>query len=324
MVKINYKWIKAFGILPCVVLLMSACSKDVSYSEPGENPLLFMAESSWDVVSKADASSEQPFTGNDFAVYSYYHQNGTSASVPFMVNQKVVRTQDSNSWTYSPSKFWPANEGDALSFYGYAPHVETVDNENLTADFTIDGKMNVVWARNIRTTAGAVVIEKTPGEMFTYAEGKDGIDLIFKHCLQKLSFMFIRHTGFGQKYNLENLTVKGANNSVTLDIKDGTLTVNSGTGDFVLGDGNTSYIVEDRLYAQAVKDVMYITPNTGSLDIEVTILGVKYELDKVTLPDPDEGKSYLINIEFTGVGIKPTVTLTPWNTYEVADGPEIQ
>ena len=44
----------------------------------------------------------------------------------FMFNQKVTYDTNANEWTYSPTKYWPNNTTDKVSFFAYAPYESNV------------------------------------------------------------------------------------------------------------------------------------------------------------------------------------------------------
>lgn len=81
-------------------------------------------------------------TGNltEIGVYAAYTGSDTwttSKSLDFMMNQKV--TKSGESWSYSPLKYWPANEAEKISFFAYAPYGDGTNvtlTKNTTANST--------------------------------------------------------------------------------------------------------------------------------------------------------------------------------------------
>ena len=74
-----------------------------------------------------------------FGVYCWYTGNTAYASgtdiksvtrTILMLNQKVEYKND--LWTYSPSKYWPLNDDDKLTFRAYAPYVSYQLQTNAT------------------------------------------------------------------------------------------------------------------------------------------------------------------------------------------------
>jgi len=66
--------------------------------------------------------------GNSIGVYSFYQGSTkwddiTSHVASFMNNQQMVANTSNNTvnFTYSPTKYWPNNEDDKLSFFAYYP-----------------------------------------------------------------------------------------------------------------------------------------------------------------------------------------------------------
>ena len=65
----------------------------------------------------------------DFGVFAFYTENtawtsATKSTPNFMNNQEVKGTQTEGTWSYSytPVKYWPNNEGDKVSFFAYSPY----------------------------------------------------------------------------------------------------------------------------------------------------------------------------------------------------------
>ncbi len=228
-----------------------------------------------------------------------------------MFNQKVSRISENDPWEYSPVKYWPSATGDALSFYAYAPYTTVVNNT--TATIAIDGDDDILWARAIRTTEGQTTTEVDSGTPVSYADGKGGIDFVFKHVLQRLSFRFIQGDGFGDQYYIDRLTIQGLHNSVDLDVRTGDIADGNSVSNFILGGGRNSYLIDDPSLVKTVADVMYVSPGTSELDIKLSILGIEYGV-KVPLTDYGSGKSYLIQLTFNGTEIKPSITFTTWGS----------
>ena len=127
----------------------------------------------------AENSDGKTVFGSDdrIGVFAYYNDSSTP---DFMNNQEVA--YDGTAWTYSPVKYWPANDGDRLSFYGYSPYspdmikVTSTDNGKPTIAYdNVDGRVD--WMAADNTGVG-------------YANGKDGVEMKFKHLLARVKFKF--------------------------------------------------------------------------------------------------------------------------------------
>lgn len=93
---------------------LGACSSDESYSGPTE-------EASGEIRFAANTESSRAgdITTNNLTAFNVYAYTGTPAAANlFMDNVEVTKTSG-NTWTYSPVKYWPANEN--VDFYAFAP-----------------------------------------------------------------------------------------------------------------------------------------------------------------------------------------------------------
>lgn len=126
-----------FAILLTGLAGLGSCSENEKFPVRDKGllyPIEFGTYLGRTVTSKAgDTFKESGATfvsGDAFAVFSYYHDNGVfsnSSSTPdFMLNQRVE--YDGTAWSYSPIKYWPNETGgnvsadtDRLSFFAYYP-----------------------------------------------------------------------------------------------------------------------------------------------------------------------------------------------------------
>lgn len=66
-----------------------------------------------------------------FASFAHGSFDESNATPNFMYNQKLEK--DANGvWTYSPTKYWPFDPADKISFFAYAPHVDEIGSSNLS------------------------------------------------------------------------------------------------------------------------------------------------------------------------------------------------
>ena len=125
------KKFKFFGMMAVAAMAVSCSSDDVVQQVQEDNAIQFStylgnaAQSRGSVVTTGDMATQ------GFGVYAYYTANvdfnaTTHVVANFMNNQKVTGTgsEGSYTWTYSPIKYWPNNEGDKVSFFAYAPYNE--------------------------------------------------------------------------------------------------------------------------------------------------------------------------------------------------------
>ena len=96
-------------------MALGACSEtDIAVNgtdAPSDNAIRFAANTEF--------SRAGDITTNNLTAFNVYAYTGTATSpTTFMENVEVTKT-GSNTWTYSPIKYWPANE--AVDFYAFAP-----------------------------------------------------------------------------------------------------------------------------------------------------------------------------------------------------------
>lgn len=129
-----------------------------------------------------------------------YTDNPMTVTTPapgFMHNQMVEwdATLNSNAggWTYSPTKYWPNNKNDKISFFAYAPFENkwsTGDKTGVTVcDATTAGipyiKFKMKEGADLPKMVDLVVASATDR---TYDNSKTGVTFQFEHTLSRISF----------------------------------------------------------------------------------------------------------------------------------------
>lgn len=93
---------------------LASCTESESYEgadTPSDNAIRFAANTEF--------SRSKDYTTNNLTAFNVYAYTGTSASPTlFMDNVEVTKT-GTNTWTYSPVKYWPSDE--SVDFYAFAP-----------------------------------------------------------------------------------------------------------------------------------------------------------------------------------------------------------
>lgn len=96
-------------------IALTACSSADEPRQPGENDsnaIRFAANTEY-------SRAKGDITTNNLTSFNVYAYTGLGTSpVTFMDNVKVTKT-GANTWTYSPIKYWPANED--VDFYAFSP-----------------------------------------------------------------------------------------------------------------------------------------------------------------------------------------------------------
>ena len=146
----NVKPIILTGLM--LLLLLTACSSSSDSSdvvpepnngngnpvEQPQNPIGFAGffDDSEDEMASAPATrgaGDGEFTNTElqrlgFGVYCWYTGSSDfttayASTTVLMMNQKVEYKNENGLWTYSPSKYWPLNNEEKLTFRAYAPYV---------------------------------------------------------------------------------------------------------------------------------------------------------------------------------------------------------
>jgi len=129
---------KIFTLATVAALVLGACAK-IETSKPVVDEPVGFAAYAGNALTKAGTAGEMT-TDNlktaGFGVFAYQttgDYNKTTSEPNFMYNTKV----STESWTYSPIKYWPnqiqagntdgqpatAFQADKVTFFAYAPHV---------------------------------------------------------------------------------------------------------------------------------------------------------------------------------------------------------
>lgn len=186
-----------FGWLAMATMLVgTGCSSDdVVNDYSPENAIQFGTYVGRDAQGRASVIDDAALQGKGFGVFAY-HTNGNyenTAKPNFMYNQRVEFK--SSAWEYSPVKYWPNNTADRVSFFAYAPYVQTDATDNFifsantaqgdptityTVNNTVKSQEDLLWA-----------VDATDGLPFV-SENKQSItgniNFQFKHALSRIGF----------------------------------------------------------------------------------------------------------------------------------------
>ena len=126
-------------------------------------------------------------------VLAYFTQgsgfNAASSTPNFMYNQIV--TQGSGSWEYTPTKYWPANSNDKLTFFAYAPH----DATGLTLPGSTDaGYPSFTYQVQATEAAQTDLLLAKPVPDKTASNGT--VNFSFKHALTRVVLNVEAGSGF--------------------------------------------------------------------------------------------------------------------------------
>ena len=148
----------------CGAFLAVGCSNENWEETTPTNEVVFGMKlpEDWNPVnpSRAGVVDNTELHSSGFGVFAYYTKNelweNANATTPnFMNNTQVCSADKGTSWTYSPIKYWPANQGDKISFFAYAPYVgsltATGSKLNYTVPADVDEQVDLMWSNSITT-----------------------------------------------------------------------------------------------------------------------------------------------------------------------------
>ena len=184
----------------------------------GDRPVLFYS-------NLAEPSTKATLPDNTtFGVFAFYQPgtlgtpgswNPSTCTPNFMFNQSVL-FRETDSYTYSPIRYWPSNDYNTLSFWAYCPYNPTDDN----IAFIQSGS---TYASYISTTTGFPDIEytvdtgktdlliATPVTNLAKPANDDPVSFSFHHTLSKINFKFKKADGTGNEYTIKVLSISFQN-----------------------------------------------------------------------------------------------------------------
>lgn len=210
------------GMFALAALAMTSCSMNDVVSEQ-DNAINFGTYTGRGVQAKSAELNNDNL--DNFGVFaSYTAENAFSSDSPlnFMFNQKVTR--ESSSWTYSPKKYWPTDQGEKISFFAYAPY-ETgkcikVSSVNSATGFPV---INYTLDKDILHEAEDFVADVLVDETRTSSVNPDGnqrdVKFNFMHELTRVAFLAkldrdaydASDANLQTQVNIKNITFGGTN-----------------------------------------------------------------------------------------------------------------
>lgn len=203
--------------------------------------------------TKASAIRLPELQASGFGVFAYYTADkeygteGADKTPNFMFNQKVE--YNTNSWTYTPLKYWP-NEGN-VSFFAYAPYTATdatgsnldvaMSNTNIgdptinfTVNETVKNQTDLLWGVNMGNQHMPFLNQTKPNI-------GENIKFQFMHALSRIGFTAqIMDDNSNQAILLAEGTIVTIN-SVTINGRfneQGVLNLNNTVGDATTASAN--------------------------------------------------------------------------------------
>ena len=167
-----------------LTVCFSACGDKVSSG--GDEPSMGMPISFVPTVETQTRGTD--FTKDNLTslgVLAYLTQgsnfNVSSSTPNFMYNQEVTKAGGTATWEYTPTKFWPTNSNDKITFFAYAPHNPT----GLTVpDITAIGYPSFTYEVPSTEAAQTDLLLAKPAPNKTANDGK--VNFSFKHALTRI------------------------------------------------------------------------------------------------------------------------------------------
>lgn len=303
------------------VAALASCSNDESNVAPELDakgtPIAVTAgiETSVDTKAPVTGTAFADGASNLFRLVAY--ENATQAvpsdfSTPYFKNNGKgdvnVNSKQGSDSKYQllpdPAQYYPV-DGEYLYFYAFAPGGDdiwtfTPNATAPTAKITINGSQDIMWAKDETGIAKAASGAQTQPA------------LAFTHKLMQVTFKAQADASFTGSDKVTKLTINGVGTSVTLNVKNGTIT-NYGSENLVAYDNTTGVAIESDP-KDIVAGVMFKPTQNFTITVE-TENGVKYEnveIDLGTTETDKAGYSYEVTLNFKQTLIIPTATITDW------------
>lgn len=171
-------------LMPFLTVSCSDNSTEDNKPAPNDTTINFSAMQQWDESNETRAdettTTSRFSSGAQIGVFAYYNDSQT----PDFMNNQMVSTTDGMTWKYEPVKYWPTGAGDQIDFYAYSPYRAADDD---TLKFTNDNGKPIITYDNLTANIDLMAAE-APKQM--YANGKNGIELKYKHLLARIRFKF--------------------------------------------------------------------------------------------------------------------------------------
>ena len=135
-----------FGIIAFAALSVTSCTKDDVIEIMPQEAIEFGTYLGHDVQSRGVVLDNTNF--NQFGVFASYTDGNWTPNSPinFMFNQVVNKSN--GNWTYSPLKYWPADQSYKVSFFAYAPYAASENGISLVTQKNGAGAPQILYTIN--------------------------------------------------------------------------------------------------------------------------------------------------------------------------------
>jgi len=190
-------------LMAIATLLVAGCSQnEITEVRTGGNPTVGfdvytgVATRGTDVSTTTMQGTCDETHYGGFGIMGYYtgsknwdEAKGT-VTPSFMFNQKVTYDTNANEWTYSPTKYWPNNTTDKVSFFAYAPYESNVSGGRVgivTSQIDDTGIPSIDFTLKEATKIDEMVDLVVAEELNKTAQD-EAIQFNFRHTLSKINF----------------------------------------------------------------------------------------------------------------------------------------
>lgn len=137
-----------FGIIAFAALSVTSCTKDDVIEIMPQEAIEFGTYLGHDVQSRGVVLGNGNFSNfGVFASYTDGDWNETSL-INFMYNQLVQRADANSEWTYTPLKYWPADQSYKVSFFAYAPYASQSNGITVVTENDAEGLPQIKYTIN--------------------------------------------------------------------------------------------------------------------------------------------------------------------------------
>ena len=215
-----------WGIIAFAVLSVTSCTKDDVIEIIPEDPISFGTYLGHDVQSKGVVLDNGNFS--NFGVFASYTDGDWSETslINFMYNQLVQRANANSEWTYTPLKYWPADQSYKVSFFAYAPYASQSNGITVVTENNEEGLPQIKYTidpDNLGAMADFVAdVDINHTKDAKVEEGVDDLDedvsFVLNHELTRVNILAkLDRDAFGAndvanktKVNIQSVTFLGA------------------------------------------------------------------------------------------------------------------
>ena len=253
-------------ILPALLglaMTLASCSSEepASGSVPDGNAIRFAANTEYTRVA------DDITTNNLSKFYVYAYLDGSTDSIPYMNNVTVTKTS-TNTWTYSPTAYWPST--GSLDFYAFAPGDWVPSTGPLRA---------VAWDNfnDVYNPCSTDLVYAVCPNMSGYSDAPNAqVVFNFRHALAKMTIR-LSSTNTDLAVKVSNVVVAGLNSRGNFTFPKGNTAAAPSTNTVGTWSGQNTVVPITLHWAQDDNDVITLTSTPTDMgDTGMGMGGTKY------------------------------------------------